>query len=59
VSGLKHPVTPDRRYFVIRDKLWRISDPTLDPHEKSVLVKHLMEARRAVKDAKSVGDRDA
>jgi hypothetical protein len=59
VSGLKHPVTPDGRYFVVRGKLWRMSNPALDPQEKSLLVKHLMEARRAVKEAKGVGNRDA
>jgi hypothetical protein len=59
VCGLKHPVTPDGRYFVVRGKLWRMSDPTLDAYEKSLLVKQLMDARRAVKDAKSARDRDA
>ena len=36
-----------------------MSNPALDPQEKSLLVKHLMEARRAVKEAKGVGYRDA
>jgi hypothetical protein len=26
-----HPVTPDGRYFVVAGRLWRMSDPTLDP----------------------------
>jgi len=26
MAGLKHPVTPDGRYFVVRGKLWRMSD---------------------------------
>jgi hypothetical protein len=59
MAGLKHPVTPDGRYFVVKGKLWRMSDPELDPGRRSVLVHDLVEARRAVKIAKSVGDEDA
>ena len=59
MAGLKHPVTPDGRYFVVGGKLWRMSNPDLDPRRKSALVHELMDARRAVKDAKSVGDQGA
>jgi hypothetical protein len=59
MAGLKHPVTPDGRYFVVRGKLWRMSDPELDPERRAVLVHELMDARRAVKNAKSVGDTGA
>ncbi len=59
MAGLKHPVTPDGRYFVVRGKLWRMSDPDLDPEEKSRLVHALMAARQAVKQAQAVGDHDA
>src|SRR5689334_7993379 len=55
MAGLKHPVTPDGRYFAVRGKLWRMSNPGLHPDEKSRLVKHLMDARRAVKAAKAAG----
>jgi len=24
---MKHPVTPDGRYFVVRGRLWRMSNP--------------------------------
>ncbi len=58
IPGLKHPVTPDGRYFVVRGKLWRMSDPGLIDAEKSRLVKRLMDARRAVKAAKVAGDQD-
>ncbi len=44
-----HPVTPDGRYFVVRGKLWRMSNPALEPGRKSELVRDLMHARRAVK----------
>jgi hypothetical protein len=59
MAGLKHPVTPDGRYFVVHGKLWRMSDPGLDPRERSRLVKELMDARRAVKQAKAADDQDA
>jgi hypothetical protein len=59
MAGLKHPVTPDGRYFVVRGKLWRMSNPNLNPERKTALVRDLMAARRAVKDAKSSGDRSA
>ena len=47
-----YPRTPDRRYFVVRGRLWRLSDPGLDPQERARLVHALMDARRAVRDAK-------
>ncbi|MBP2434028.1 MULTISPECIES: hypothetical protein [Bradyrhizobium] len=59
MAGIKHPVTPDGRYFVVKGKLWRLSDPDIGPREKARLVKALMDARRAVKVSKSAGDRDA
>jgi hypothetical protein len=46
-----HPVTPDKRYFVVRGRLWRTSNPALDPAEREALVSDLMSARRAVRDA--------
>jgi hypothetical protein len=58
MAGLKHPVTPDGRYFVVGGKLWRMSNPELDPRRKSALVHELMDARRAV-EAKSAGDQEA
>jgi len=48
MAGLKHPMTPHGRYFVVAGKLWRMSDPELDPKQKTVLVHGLMAARRAV-----------
>jgi len=48
----RHPVTPDGRYFVVRGRLWRMSDPSLDPAARETLVHDLMSARRAVRDAK-------
>ena len=47
-----YPRTPDGRYFVVRNRLWRLSDPSLDAAERVRLVNELMAARRAVRDAK-------
>ncbi|QNN66911.1 hypothetical protein H9L13_09655 [Sphingomonas lutea] len=41
-----YPVTPDGRYFVVRGRLWRMSDPSLDPARRDALVRELMDARR-------------
>ena len=49
---MRYPVTPDGRYFVVRGRLWRMSDPSLDPARRAALVHDLMSARRAVRDAK-------
>ena len=43
--------TPDRRYFVLRGRLWRLSNPLLDPSDHERFVRQLMLARRAVRDA--------
>lgn len=42
---------------MVRGRLWRLSDPGLDPAERERLVHALMAARRAVRDA--CGDPDA
>jgi hypothetical protein len=56
---LKHPVTPDGRYFVVRGRLWRVANPDLDEETRTKLVKRLMEARRDVRTAKASADLDA
>ena len=56
---MRHPTTPDRRYFVVGTTLWRCSNPTLDPAARERLVKRLMNARRAVGVAKRAGDDEA
>ena len=53
---LKHPVTPDGRYFVVKGRLWRLANPSLSPERKTELVSELMKARRAVRSAKQSGD---
>lgn len=46
-----YPVTPDGRYFVVRGRLWRTSNPALPPETRERLVSRLMTARRAVRQA--------
>jgi hypothetical protein len=56
---VKHPVTPDGRYFVVRGRLWRMANPDLAEAKRADLVARLMEARRAVRDAKKRSDPEA
>jgi hypothetical protein len=44
--------TPDRRYYVVRGRLWRLSNPALDEKTHEMLVRDLMTAKRAVRDGK-------
>lgn len=53
------PVTPDGRYFVVRGRLWRMSDPRLTKDERQHLVDALMDARRAIAAAKRAADSEA
>lgn len=55
----KYPHTPDGRYFVAKNRLWRCTDPRLGDDEKQAHVNALMKARRAIKTAKQQGDDDA
>ena len=55
-EGAAHPVTPDGRYFVVRGRLWRCSDPSLLPARRERLVQQLMRARADVGRARRVGD---
>lgn len=52
-------VTPDKRYFVVKGRLWRCSNPNLPEEERSRVVRELMHARRAVKQALHSGDEAA
>jgi hypothetical protein len=48
-----YPETPDGRYFVVKGRLWRKSNPSLIPACREALVKELMAARRALAKPKS------
>lgn len=43
----RYPVTPDDRYFVVRGRLWRCSNPSLSGEVREQLVRELMQARSA------------
>jgi len=55
---MAHPATPDGRYFVVRGRLWRCSNPAIAPPERDRLVAMLMQARRDIADARRGGDAD-
>ncbi len=59
VERSPYPVTPDGRYFAVRGRLWRCSDPGLAQTERERWVKTLMQARRAVGLALKDGDAEA
>lgn len=48
---MKYPITPDGRYFVVRGRLWRCTNPTLDEATRTTLTRELMAAWRAKHDA--------
>lgn len=54
--GNPNPTTPDGRYFVVRGRLWRTSNPALEPHVRQRLVDELMSARRGIAAARAEGD---
>ncbi len=55
----RYPGTPDGRYFVVKGRLWRTSNPALAPDVRQELVDRLMRARRQVAVAKRAGDLQA
>lgn len=56
-SKPSYPVTPDGRYLVVRGRLWRRTNPALPEEMRDRLVHELMEARRAIRDARSAEDK--
>lgn len=52
----QYPTTPDGRYFVVRGRLWRCSNPALPAAERSRLTHELMAARREKGVAMRAGD---
>lgn len=52
----QYPATPDGRYFVVRGRLWRCSNPALPEPERAALTTTLMRARAAVGRALRAGD---
>lgn len=56
---MRYPTTPDGRYFMVRGRLWRTSNPALGSDERQRLVNELMAARSAKGRAMRRGDDDA
>ena len=48
--------TPDGRYIVIQGRLWRAANPSLPAEAKVRHMRELLNGRRALKAAKTVGD---
>jgi hypothetical protein len=55
-SPLDGLLTPDRRYIVVRGRLWRAANPALPPEERLALTRGLMSARRDVGRARRADD---
>ena len=51
---MKNPVTPDGRYFGVRGRLWRMSNPNLGEEQRKALTAELMRARRDLRKSQSV-----
>ena len=51
--------TPDGRYIVVRGRLWRKANPGLSEPDRDSFVHDLMNARRAVAQARRSGDESA
>ncbi len=53
---MPYPTTPDGRYFVVRGRLWRCSNPALPAADRTRLTRTLMQARAAKGRAMRAGD---
>jgi hypothetical protein len=56
-SRADYTPTPDRRYFVVKGRLWRLTNPSLDAHVHEQLVAVLMNAKRAIREATNSQER--
>ncbi|GAB7529996.1 hypothetical protein PS3A_24070 [Pseudomonas sp. 3A(2025)] len=56
MTGTQYPATPDGRYFVVKGRLWRCTDPSLAEPLRQQLVDELMAARREVRRTKGAED---
>lgn len=57
-DGERQLLTPDRRYIVVRGRLWRAANPNLSASARATLVNDLMNARRQVRIAMRSGRAD-
>lgn len=51
-----YPITPDGRYFVVRGRLWRMTNPALSATRRQALQRQLMQARAALGQAQRKDD---
>ncbi len=58
-NQMKYPLTHDGKYWIIKGRLWRVTNPHLSDAVRDKWVHELMRARRAVKAAKSSDDSQA
>lgn len=56
---MRYHVTPDKKYFVVRGRLWRCTNPQLPEARRAELTRQLMHARSAVKQALKTADEEA
>jgi hypothetical protein len=56
---MDYPVTPDGRYFVVRGRLWRCSNPFLSKEQRDEFVRQLMVARRHASARRTETERGA
>lgn len=56
---MRYPVTPDGRYFVVRGRLWRTSNPSLPDERRTELVAKLMKARLDLRRTKGAKQNEA
>ncbi|HIB64585.1 MAG TPA: hypothetical protein EYO33_05620 [Phycisphaerales bacterium] len=56
---MKYRTTPDGKYFVVDEVLWRCTNPHLAEEDRRAWVSQLMKARRAVKKALKEDDSEA
>jgi hypothetical protein len=50
-NGRQIPSSDTRRYFLVKDRFWRCTNPDLPEAEREALVKELMTARSLIKTA--------
>lgn len=58
MDSAEYPETPDGRYFVVRGRLWRKSNPNLSEARREQLVRRLMAARRSVQSGKAANNKE-
>ena len=53
MSAKNPPITPDGRYILVRGRLWRATNPAISKAKREKLLKDLMNARRAIRNAET------